>query len=214
MEDVRIRCKTEFNKFSKKNIEQQSKLTFNGIHKSYTIYDSYTFKRNEVLMDKPTYLGYAVLELSKLLMYETFYDKLQPYFGQDKLQLHYLGCVSFFLNFETQNIVKDLKNRECLFDFSNLDENRELISNKNTKIVGKYKIATSKNFWINDFFALRSEAYSFKCGDKNTNKLKGISKIYSKSNKFEEYKKCLDDEKYVKDCDNYISKSIDHEIYP
>ena len=30
-------------------------------------------------MDKPFYLGFAVLELSKLLMYETYYDKLQPY---------------------------------------------------------------------------------------------------------------------------------------
>ena len=33
-------------------------------------------------LDKPVYLGFAVLELSKLLMYETYYDKLQPYFGE------------------------------------------------------------------------------------------------------------------------------------
>ena len=38
-----------------------------------------TFKQNEVLMDKPIYLGFTALELSKLLMYETFYDKLQHY---------------------------------------------------------------------------------------------------------------------------------------
>ena len=41
-------------------------------------YDSYSFKQFEVLMDKPFYLGFAVLDLSKLLMYETYYDKLQP----------------------------------------------------------------------------------------------------------------------------------------
>ena len=29
-------------------------------------------------MGKPIYLGFAVLELSKLHMYETYYDKLQP----------------------------------------------------------------------------------------------------------------------------------------
>ena len=60
-----------------KIIKQQSKLTFNGFHKSYENCDSYTFKRNEVFMDKPIYLGSSVLELSKLLMYETYCDKLQ-----------------------------------------------------------------------------------------------------------------------------------------
>ena len=81
MENVGNRLKI---KFVKKDDyteikKQQSKLTFNGIHKSHEIYDSYTFKQNEVLMDKPIYLGFSVLELSKLLMYETYYDKLQPY---------------------------------------------------------------------------------------------------------------------------------------
>ena len=33
-------------------------------------------------MDKPVYSGFAFLELSKLHMYETYYDNLQPYFGQ------------------------------------------------------------------------------------------------------------------------------------
>ena len=73
-------------------IKQQSKLTFNGIHKSYTNYSSYTFKQNEVTMDKPIYVGFAILELSKLHMYETYYDTLQLYFGEDNLQMHYIDC--------------------------------------------------------------------------------------------------------------------------
>ena len=78
MENVRNRLKIKFIKKDeyKEIIKQQSKLTFNGIHKSYENCDSYTFKKNEVLMDKPIYLGFSVLELSKLLMYETYYDKL------------------------------------------------------------------------------------------------------------------------------------------
>ena len=46
---------------SEETVKQQSKLTFNGIHKSYTIYDSYTFKQKDVFMDKPSYLGFVVL---------------------------------------------------------------------------------------------------------------------------------------------------------
>ena len=54
-----------------KKLKKQSKLTFYGILKSYTYYDSYTFRRNEVLMDEPIYLGFAILKLSKLIKYGT-----------------------------------------------------------------------------------------------------------------------------------------------
>ena len=59
-------------------MKQQSKLTLNGIHESYEVFDSYVFEKNEVVMDKPVYLGLAVLKLSNLHMYETYYDELQP----------------------------------------------------------------------------------------------------------------------------------------
>ena len=166
MENVRPRSKI---KFIKKDdyrgiMKYQSKLTFNGIHKSYENCDSYTFKQNEVLMDKPIYLGFSVLELGKLVMYETYYDKLQPYFGQEDIQLHYMDTESFVLSVDTKDIIKDLKNLEDLFDFSNLDENHELFSNKK-KVIGKFKIETPKNIWIDEFICLRSKMYAFKGGD-------------------------------------------------
>ena len=214
MENVRNRLKIKFIKKDdhKEIIKQQSKLTFNGIHKTYENYDSYTFKQNEVLMDKPIYLGFSVLELSKLLMYETYYDILQPYFGQEKIQLHYMDCDSFVLSIETENIINDLKNLENLFDFSNLNKNHELFSNENKKVVGKFKIETPENIWIDEFVALRSKGYAFKCGNDNKNKLKGISKSYSKNIKFEEYYNCLFGKEYQRECDNYILRSINHDM--
>ena len=214
MENVRNRLKIKFIKKDdyREIIKQQSKLTFNGIHKSYENYDSYTFKQNEVLMDKPIYLGFSVLELSKLLMYETYYDILQPYFGQEKIQLHYMDCDSFVLSIETENIINDLKNLENLFDFSNLDKNHELFSNKNKKVVGKFKIETPKNIWVDEFVALRSKCYAFKCNNDSKNKLKGISKSYSKNIKFDEYYNCLFGKEYQRECDNYILRSINHDM--
>ena len=47
-----------------KMVRWQSKLTFNGIHKSYENYVTYTFTQQEVLVDKQIYLGYTVLEVS------------------------------------------------------------------------------------------------------------------------------------------------------
>ena len=214
MENVRNRLGLNFFKKDeyKKIIKYQSKLTFNGIHKTYENCDSYVFRKNEVLMDEPIYLGFAVLELSKLHMYETYYDKLQPYFGEKNLYLHYIDTDAFVLSVNTYDIIKDLKNLEDTFDFSNLDENHELFSNKNKKVIGKYKIKTPKYIWIDEFICLRNKMYAFKCGNDSKNKLKSISKSQSKLNKFEEYYNCLFGGEYQRECNIYIIRSIFHEM--
>ena len=164
-------------------------------------------------MGKPIYLRFAMLELSKLHMYETYYDTLQPYFGQENIQLHYMDCDSFILSTKSEKIIKDLKNLENIFDFSNIDENHELYSEKNKKIMGKFQKKTPKNIFIDEFIALRSKIYAFKCGDDSKNRLKGNSKAQSKDIKFEEYKICLDGEELENECNNYILKSINHDMY-
>ena len=131
-------------------------------------------------------------------MYETYYDVLQPYYRQENIQLHYMDTDSFVLSVNTKYIIKDLKNLENFFDFSNLDKNHELFSDKNKKLLGFFKIETPKNIWIDEFVCLRSKMYAFKCGNKSKNKLKGVSKSQSKHIKFEKYKKSLDGEEYQK----------------
>ena len=163
-------------------------------------------------MDKPIYLGFTVLQLSKLLMYETYYDILQPYFGQENIQLHYMDTDSFVLSVNTKDIIKDLKNLEDIFDFSNLNKNHEIFSNKNKKVIGKFKIETPKNFWIDEFVCLRSKMYAYKCGNDSKTKLKGISKSQSKNIKFEEYYNCLLSREYQRECSKFIIKSINHEM--
>ena len=66
------------------------------------------------------------------------------------------------------------KKLECKFDFIILDKNHELFSEKNEKVAGKFKIETLENIWIDEFVCLRSKAYSFKRGNRNTNKLKSF----------------------------------------
>ena len=163
-------------------------------------------------MDKPIYLGFSVLELSKLLMCETYYDKLQRYFGQEKIQLHYMDTYSFVLSVNTKDIIKDLENLENIFDFSNLDKNHEIFSEKNKKVIGKFNLETPQNIWIDEFVCLRSKMYAFNCGNDSKNKLKGVSKSQSKNIKFEEYKKCLDGEEYQREYKIYIIRSINHEL--
>ena len=56
----------------------------------------------------------------------------------------------------------------------------------NCSVIGKFKIETPKKILIDDFFALRSECYAFKCGEDSKSKSNGISKSPSKHIKFEE----------------------------
>ena len=147
--------------------------------------------------------------------------KLNDYVYDIETETHDFNCGfplivhntnSFILSVKTKGIIKDLKNLEDIFDFSNLDKNHELFSNKNKKVIGKFKIETPKNIWIDEFVCLRSKMYAFKCGDDSKNKLKGISKSQSKNIKFEEYYNCLFGRKYQKECDNYNIRSINHDM--
>ena len=63
------------------------------------------------------------------------------------------------------------------------------MKNKNYLVVGKFKIETPKNFWIDEFVCLRSNAYSFKCKNEDEEKVIGVSKSQSKHIKFEDFKK-------------------------
>ena len=157
-------------------------------------------------MDKPIYLGCAILELSKLHMYETYYDNLQQYFGDDYTQLHYIDTDAIVLSLNTKDIIEALKNLENIFDFSNIDENHELFSSKKKNVIGQLKTDTPENIWIDEFVCLRSEMYAFKCENDIKNKLKSNPESQSKHIMFEDYKKRLDDDDYQKDCDNDITR--------
>ena len=185
LEIVQNRSNTEIiKKDDNKNIiKQQSKLMFNVIHKSYKNCDSHIFKRNEVVMDKAIYVGFAIVDLGKLHLCETYYDTLQPYFGLEKLQIHYVDTDGMILSMKTETIINDLKNLEDVFDFSNLDENHGLFSEKNKKVTSKFKVETPKTIWIDEFVCLRSKAFTFKCkgNTESKNKIKRNFKISIKT---------------------------------
>ena len=52
-------------------------------------------KRIIVKMNKPIYLGQAILDISKTLMYEFWYDYIKPKY-EDKARLCYMDTDSFF----------------------------------------------------------------------------------------------------------------------
>ena len=90
-------------------------------------------KRTKVKMSKPIYLGLSILEISKLLMYEFWYDYMEPKYG-DNVKLCYTDTDSFIMNIKTEDFYKDIANDvEKRFDTSNYECDRPLPTGKNKK---------------------------------------------------------------------------------
>ena len=70
--------------------------------------------KTEIKMNKPVYLGQLILDLSKLLMYEFYYDYMRPRYGS-KFMLCYMDTDGFVYEIETKyfyrDIAKDLEKR-------------------------------------------------------------------------------------------------------
>ena len=66
-------------------------------------------KRKKVKMNKPIYFGLSILEISKLLMYEFWYDYMKPKYDDD-VKLCYMDTDSFIMNFKTEGFYKDIAN--------------------------------------------------------------------------------------------------------
>ena len=83
-------------------------------------------KKTKVKMNKPIYLGMSILDISKTLMYEFWYDYIKPKY-QEKAKLCYMDTGSFIIHIKTEDFYKDIaddvKNR---FDTSNYKVDRPL----------------------------------------------------------------------------------------
>ena len=170
-------------------------------------------KKTKVKMNKPIYLGLSILEISKTLMYEFWYDYMQPKYN-DNVKLCYMDMDSFIMNIKTNGFYKDISNNfENRFDTSNYEVNRPLPTGKNKKIIGFMKDELGGKI-ITEFVTLRPKTYSFLTDDgKENKKAKGTKKcIIKKKIKFNDYKKCLfSDELILKSQQRFKSKK--HDVY-
>ena len=96
-------------------------------------------KKTKIKMSKSIYLGLSILEISKTLMYEFWYDYMKPKYG-NKVKLCYTDTDSFIINIKAndfyEDIASDVENR---FDTSNYEVNRPLPMGKNKKVIGLMK---------------------------------------------------------------------------
>ena len=136
--------------------------------------------KTKVKMNKPIYLGLSILEISKILMYEFWFDYMKPKYN-DNIKLCYMDTDSFVMNIKTEDFYKDIANDvEKRFDTSNYEVNRPLPTGKNKKVIGLMKDELGGKI-ITEFVTLRPKTYSYLINDcKEDKKGKGTKKCVIK----------------------------------
>ena len=131
-------------------------------------------------MNKPIYLGQEILDISKTLMYEFWYDYIKPKYT-DKARLCYMDTDSFVMNIETDDFYKDIADDvDKWFDTSNFDKNDNRLLESGRKVIGKFKDELGGKI-MTEFCALRAKAYAYKLyDDTEMKKAKGTKKCIVK----------------------------------
>ena len=170
-------------------------------------------RKVKVKMNKPIYLGLSILDISKITMYEFWYDYVKIKY-QDKARLCYMDTDSFVVNIKTKDLYKDIsQDVNKRFDTSNYTFDRPLPTGINKKVIGLMKDELGGDI-ITEFVALRPKAYSYITNNFiEMKKAKGTKKcVVNKMLRFNDYKKCLiDNGKVLKSQQRF--KSENHEVY-
>ena len=132
-------------------------------------------KKVEVKMNKPIYLGQAILDISKTLMYEFWYDYIKSKYG-DNARLCYMDTDSFIMHIKTEDFYKDIvPDVDRWFHTSNYEKklNRPPPVGKKKKVIGKFKDELGGKI-MTKVFSLRAKTYSFLIDDYSDDDMKRI----------------------------------------
>ena len=127
----------------------------------------------KVAMNKPVYLGQAILDLSKTIMYEFHYDYMKRKYDGDKLKLCYMDMDSLIYSVKTEDFYKDAaEDVEARFDTSGYIPDRPLPVGKNKKVISLMKDELGGEI-MKEFISLRPKMYSYKVKNSEPKKCKG-----------------------------------------
>ena len=180
------------------NRRKAAKLTSRENFDRATIFDknliAVHMKKTEVYFNKPVYVGQAILDLSKTLMFDFHYNYIKKKYGK-KAELLFTDTDSLMFHIKTKDFYKDIfHDIKSKFDTSDYppDHKSGILTEVNKKVIGMFKDEVAGK-QITHFVGLRPKLYSFKIEeDKEVRKCKGIKKnVIKKKLDFDDYVQCL-----------------------
>ncbi|XP_073999570.1 uncharacterized protein [Rhodnius prolixus] len=179
MEDVRKRTKIELVTDERRIRKLIAKPTF----KDRTIYSetltAVHLDFEQITMNKPIYVGMAILDLSKVRMYDFHYATMLTKYGPDKLKLLYTDTDSLMYLVKTRDFYKDITTMMDEFDTSDYPDGHPCKSDRNKKVLGKFKDEASGEP-VSEFVGLRAKMYAVRIRGLEKKRAKGIKKAARK----------------------------------
>ena len=145
--------------------------------------------KDTLKLNRPIYVGMSILDLSKNLMFDFYYNQLKKQYSC--CNLLYTDTDSFILRNETDDVYKDIKDNQDQYDTSNYNNKHYLFSNENKKVLDKFK-GELGGVPISEYDGLRPKMYSVITKEEEIRKAKGVKKNVVKNQiTHENYLDCL-----------------------
>ena len=174
------------------NDEKDSlKYTWRSIYVTHKLFDKDFAAIHEIkpvlMLNKPIYVGFNVLELSNWMMYDFHYNFIKKNFNAELL---FTDTNSLTYETKSENVYEKFFKWKDLFDFSNFSKDSKFYDDANRKAIGKMKDEHG-GVIINQFIGLKSKMYSIKKIDgSESNTAKGVN-IATEFNEFKDVNKKL-----------------------
>ena len=201
-----VKGNNEMNKL-RKLIAKPSFNTFKVFNDNLVAVHMY---KDTLKLNRPIYVGMSILDLSKHLMYDFYYNQLKKQYPE--CSLLYTDTDSFILKIETADIYKDIKKNIDFYDTSNYKKDHFLFNKKNKKVLGKFKDECG-GVPIKEYAGLRPKMYSVITQTEKIRKAKGVKKNVVKNQiTHQNYLDCLFNCKTFKHSMDML-RSYNHQIY-
>ena len=156
-ENLRNRVNVEIITDKKIALKRAAKPNF---ERSQTLREDLVVIQNKVItlkLNKPLYVGFTVLDLSKLLMYDFHYNKMLKWYND--INLCFTDTDSLLYEIKTDNIYNDMQEHADEYDFSEYAFDHPNYDPKNKKVIGKMKDELC-GMCMDEFTGLRPKCYS------------------------------------------------------
>ncbi|KAF0735906.1 DNA pol B 2 domain-containing protein [Aphis craccivora] len=168
-----------------------------------------SLQKSEVHFSKPIYVGFAVLEISKELMYDYHYNVMRRHYN-DSIRLMYMDTDSLVYRVNTDDFYKDLVDNPAVLermDSSNLPVTHPYYVGTRKKIPVFFKDETAGRTMY-EFIALNAKSYAYKIEGDESLLPRGFERMW-----FESHDRCLFEDDDAGDGDESEELSTDDDDF-